>query len=154
MVVEVRFAGSDDVERFLLGSREDSSTTIEVYSANSPIGRAIDGREPGETVSYQLPNGRSMTLDDRQRGALLRLSSRPGRSVAGGAGRHVHLAVLGSDQGLTGTSAVPPAVGSSRVSRSVALVPRGMLTCVVATGWPATSVMIAVHRLAVQCHAR
>jgi len=63
MVVEVRFAGSDEVERFLLGSREDTSTPIEVYSANSPLGRAIHGREPGETVSYQLPNGRSMTLD-------------------------------------------------------------------------------------------
>jgi transcription elongation factor GreA len=62
MVVEARFAGGE-VERFLLGSREDSATTIEVYSVNSPIGRAVDGHEPGETVSYQLPNGRSMSLE-------------------------------------------------------------------------------------------
>ena len=62
MVVEVRFAGGE-VESFLLGSREDSATTIEVYSANSPIGRAVDGHEPGETVTYQLPNGRSVSLE-------------------------------------------------------------------------------------------
>src|SRR3954449_6030677 len=36
MVVEVRFEGDDDIEKFLIGSREESATAeIDVYSANS-----------------------------------------------------------------------------------------------------------------------
>ena len=58
-VVEVRFPGDDDVERFLIGSREDHSTTLEVYSAQSPLGGAVTGHRKGETVSYTLPNGRT-----------------------------------------------------------------------------------------------
>ena len=47
MIVEIRFAGDDDLERFLLGSRElvalDETLDIEVYSPASPLGAAIDG---------------------------------------------------------------------------------------------------------------
>ena len=62
MVVEVRYAGDDEVERFLIGSREDKAD-IPVYSANSPLGLALTGAEVGESVTYQLPNGRSMTVE-------------------------------------------------------------------------------------------
>ncbi len=63
MVVEVRFPGDADTERFLLGSREDSGGTLEVYSAQSPMGRAVTGHGPGDTVSYTTPNGREMKLE-------------------------------------------------------------------------------------------
>ena len=62
MVVEVRYDGDDDVERFLIGSREDKAE-IPVYSANSPLGLALTGAQVGDSVSYQLPNGRSMTVE-------------------------------------------------------------------------------------------
>ena len=62
MVVEVRYAGDDDPERFLIGSREDKAD-IPVYSANSPLGLALTGAKVGDSVTYQLPNGRSMTVE-------------------------------------------------------------------------------------------
>jgi transcription elongation factor GreA len=63
-VVEVRFAGDAETEKFLIGSREDHSVTIDVFSAQSPLGAAVTGRKPGDTVSYNLPNGKpaSVTL--------------------------------------------------------------------------------------------
>ncbi|WP_322752670.1 transcription elongation factor GreA [Frankia sp. Cas3] len=57
-VVEVRFPGDDDTEKFLIGSREDHSTPLEVYSAQSPLGGAVAGHKAGDTVTYTLPNGR------------------------------------------------------------------------------------------------
>lgn len=63
MVVEVRFAGDDDVETFLIGSREEAATAdVEVYSAASPLGRALTGASEGDTVSYETPNGKTMQV--------------------------------------------------------------------------------------------
>jgi transcription elongation factor GreA len=63
MVVTVRFDGGD-TERFLLGSREDHvHGDLEIYSANSPLGKALGGCRVGETVSYDLPNGRQMKVE-------------------------------------------------------------------------------------------
>ena len=62
MVVEVTYEGDDETERFLIGSREDKAD-IPVYSANSPLGLALTGAKVGDTVSYTLPNGRSMTVE-------------------------------------------------------------------------------------------
>jgi transcription elongation factor GreA len=62
MVVEVRYEGDDDVERFLIGSREDKAP-VPVYSANSPLGLALTGAKVGDKVSYALPNGGSMTVE-------------------------------------------------------------------------------------------
>jgi len=36
---------------------------IEVYSAQSPLGEAINGKRIGESASYVLPNGREMTVE-------------------------------------------------------------------------------------------
>ena len=58
---------ADDTETFLLGSREEAATTdMTVYSAESPLGKALIGTKVGETVTYQTPNGRSIgvTLKD------------------------------------------------------------------------------------------
>ena len=63
MVVTVKFADGD-VETFLLGSREESAVTnMPVYSAQSPLGKALTGRRAGDSVSYPLPNGRQMTVE-------------------------------------------------------------------------------------------
>jgi transcription elongation factor GreA len=63
MVVEVRFDGDDDVESFLIGSREEAETAgIEVYSAASPLGKALTGAKEGETVEYETPTGKTMKV--------------------------------------------------------------------------------------------
>lgn len=63
MIVTVRFPDGD-TETFLLGSREEAPhSTVDVYSPTSPLGEAVIGREVGESVTYALPNGRSMSVE-------------------------------------------------------------------------------------------
>lgn len=62
-VIEVRFAGDTATERYLLGSREDIGSGIEVLSPQSPIGQAVGGHRPGEKLSYHTPNGRSIDIE-------------------------------------------------------------------------------------------
>jgi len=63
MVVEVRFDDDDDVETFLIGSREETETAgVEVYSAAAPLGRVLTGVGEGATVEYVTPNGRTMKV--------------------------------------------------------------------------------------------
>jgi transcription elongation factor GreA len=63
MVVTVRFEDGA-TEEFLLGSREEvAHSAIAVYSAQSPLGRALNGHRMGEQVTYELPNGKPMTVE-------------------------------------------------------------------------------------------
>jgi transcription elongation factor GreA len=63
-VITIKFAGDDDTEKFLLGSREIAGTTdLTVYSPESALGSAIMGAEPGTTVTYQAPNGRDISVE-------------------------------------------------------------------------------------------
>ena len=63
MLVTVRFAGDDDTETFLIGSREETETAgVEVYSAASPLGKALTGAREGDTVEYETPTGRTMKV--------------------------------------------------------------------------------------------
>jgi transcription elongation factor GreA len=64
MLVTVRYEGDEDSETFLLGSREEAETAgVAVYSPQSPIGRALQGRHEGETVEYETPNGKIMKVE-------------------------------------------------------------------------------------------
>jgi transcription elongation factor GreA len=63
MTVTVRFQGDDEEVTFLLASREESGSPIDVYSPKSPLGEAISGKKVGETASYSLPNGRSASVE-------------------------------------------------------------------------------------------
>ena len=63
MVVEVRFADDDEIETFLIGSREEAETAgVEVYSAASPLGKALTGAREGDEVSYETPNGATLSV--------------------------------------------------------------------------------------------
>jgi transcription elongation factor GreA len=63
MVVTVRFAGDDDDETFLIGSREEAETAgVQVYSAVSPLGKALTGSREGDTVEYEAPTGKTMKV--------------------------------------------------------------------------------------------
>jgi transcription elongation factor GreA len=63
MTVTIRFEGDDDEVTFLLASREESGTPIDVYSPRSPLGSAISGKKVGESATYTLPNGRTATVE-------------------------------------------------------------------------------------------
>ena len=63
MTVTIRFAGDEDEVTFLLASREESGSPIDVYSPRSPLGAAIMGKKVGEKATYSLPNGRASTVE-------------------------------------------------------------------------------------------
>ncbi len=67
MIVTVRFKGDSDTEQFLLGSREllsmDSSVEIDVYSPTSPLGAAVLDKKKGDSVTYEAPNGKDITVE-------------------------------------------------------------------------------------------
>ena len=63
-VVTVRFVEFDEEETFLLGSREEAAhASVEVYSPTSPLGQAVLGAKVGDTASYTLTNGKTMTVE-------------------------------------------------------------------------------------------
>ena len=62
-VVTVRFPAWDEVETFLLGSREEAAhASIEVYSPTSPLGAAVLGRRTGDTATYVIKD-KDMTVE-------------------------------------------------------------------------------------------
>jgi transcription elongation factor GreA len=63
-VVTVKFVEFDEEETFLLGSREEAAhASVEVYSPTSPLGKAVLGSKVGETTTYTLANGKTMTVE-------------------------------------------------------------------------------------------
>ena len=64
MVVTVAYDGDlDDTMVFLLASREVAGDGgLDIYSPQSPLGRAIDGKKIGEDATYELPNGKKATV--------------------------------------------------------------------------------------------
>jgi transcription elongation factor GreA len=63
MTVTIRFVKDEDEVTFLLASREESGSPIDVYSPRSPLGAAIMGKKVGEKATYSLPNGRATTVE-------------------------------------------------------------------------------------------
>jgi transcription elongation factor GreA len=61
MIVSAIVAG--DEMRFLLGSREIATDDLDVYSEKSPLGSAVLGAKIGDKVSYNLPNGKSISVE-------------------------------------------------------------------------------------------
>ncbi|MBM7051446.1 MULTISPECIES: transcription elongation factor GreA [unclassified Rothia (in: high G+C Gram-positive bacteria)] len=65
MVVEAELAGK--TMKFLLGSREVAETLVggsdlQVFSEKSPMGAAINGHKAGDSVTYEAPNGKEITV--------------------------------------------------------------------------------------------
>ena len=54
-VVEIRMNGDDDTTSYLVGSIEERHEHLDVLSTSSPLGQALLGHAPGETVSYEGP---------------------------------------------------------------------------------------------------
>ncbi|WP_215541777.1 transcription elongation factor GreA [Amycolatopsis sp. CA-230715] len=57
-VLTVRYDGDDADEQFLLATREEGAEGgLDVYSPDSPLGKALLGAKEGEAREYELPNG-------------------------------------------------------------------------------------------------
>ena len=64
VVVELRYDGDEETERFLVGSiEEEKGEGVSVVSPASPLGMALLGRNAGETVEYQAPNGLKFAVE-------------------------------------------------------------------------------------------
>ena len=62
--VTTRFVGDDDVEEFLFGSREiETPDDLAVYSPDSPLGAAINGKKAGDVVEFDAPNGKTLKVE-------------------------------------------------------------------------------------------
>lgn len=60
--VTIEFPGGDQ-ERMYVASREEKAhTDLEICSPDSPLGKALMGKVAPATVSYELPNGRTMEV--------------------------------------------------------------------------------------------
>ncbi len=55
--VEIRYDGDEDTERYFVGSIEERREGVAVISPGSPLGQALVGHGPGETVEYEAPSG-------------------------------------------------------------------------------------------------
>src|SRR5215218_2419695 len=53
VVVELRYVGDPDIEKYLLGSIEERQPGVTVISPGSPLGEVLLGAKPGERVSYE-----------------------------------------------------------------------------------------------------
>ena len=64
-VVRAFYNGNEDTkETFLIGTRGEGSgkDDLEIYSPESPLGRALLGAKNGETREYTAPNGKSVKV--------------------------------------------------------------------------------------------
>jgi transcription elongation factor GreA len=62
MVLTVRYDDTGEIETFLLGVRGVEDADIDVYSTQSPLGRAIAGARPGEQRAYSIPSGTDLPV--------------------------------------------------------------------------------------------
>ena len=58
MWVTINLVDHDLKQEFLFGSREMGGEDITVFSPQSPLGRAINGRQRGDTVEYEATPGK------------------------------------------------------------------------------------------------
>jgi len=56
-LVDLRFEGDEDTERYLIGSIEERHEDYDVVSPSAPLGRAMIGARPGDVVRYEAPAG-------------------------------------------------------------------------------------------------
>jgi transcription elongation factor GreA len=62
-VVDIRYEGDDSVERYLVGSIEERHDDLDVISPSSPLGEALLGAAPGDTVSFTAPHGSELRVE-------------------------------------------------------------------------------------------
>jgi transcription elongation factor GreA len=63
VIVEVRIAGDDDTQTYLIGSIEERHDRYDVLSTSAPMGQAILNHRAGDTVSYETPRGKALDVE-------------------------------------------------------------------------------------------
>jgi transcription elongation factor GreA len=62
-VVELRYEGDDDTDRYLFGSVEERGVEHDIISPGSPLGEALVGRKPGDKVEFTSPTGANLRVE-------------------------------------------------------------------------------------------
>jgi len=62
-VVELRYEGDDDTEKYLFGSIEERQEGMENLSPGSPLGEALLGAKAGDEVSFETPAGGKLSVE-------------------------------------------------------------------------------------------
>jgi transcription elongation factor GreA len=62
-VVHIRFAGDDEVEKYLVGSIEERHDDLHVVSPKSPLGEKLLGSSAGDVVTYTAPSGADIDVE-------------------------------------------------------------------------------------------
>jgi len=62
-IVEIRYEGDDESERYLIGSIEERHNDLEVMSPGSPLGKALLGHRMGDVVDYETPTGKVLKVE-------------------------------------------------------------------------------------------
>lgn len=58
VVVKLRYADENEVERYLVGSIEERTPGVPIISPGSPLGQALMGKRAGDVVEYEAPRGK------------------------------------------------------------------------------------------------
>jgi transcription elongation factor GreA len=62
-VVELRYDGDDDVEKYFYGSVEERGIEHDIISPRSPLGQALAGAKVGAKVDFESPTGANLTVE-------------------------------------------------------------------------------------------
>jgi transcription elongation factor GreA len=63
VVVELRYEGDTDTEKYFFGSVEERGIEHDIISPRSPLGTALFGKKPGDTVDFESPTGATLTVE-------------------------------------------------------------------------------------------
>jgi transcription elongation factor GreA len=63
VIVEVRVAGDEETQTYLIGSIEERHDRYDVLSSSSPMGQAILGHRAGDSVGYETPRGQALEVE-------------------------------------------------------------------------------------------
>jgi len=63
MLINIRYVGDNDSERYLVGHIEERTDELEVLTPSSPLGQVLLGRKASERVSYIAPTGAALEVD-------------------------------------------------------------------------------------------
>ena len=62
-IVEIRYEGEDEVERYFIGSIEERHVDLDVLTPGSPLGTALVGAKAGDKVTFDTPAGASLSVE-------------------------------------------------------------------------------------------
>ena len=63
VVVELRYEGDDETEKYLVGSIEERQEGMDNLSVGSPLGEALLGSTAGDVVSFESPSGATLKVE-------------------------------------------------------------------------------------------